>query len=339
MVGVDRGSLRCEARSPAQRLLLTHRQALLRRAGPAVLLLVLLLAGTSPVDAAFPGRNGRLVYSLGNGGRGGRAAIVLSGPAGGRRRALTAGETLDISPRWAPRGGRLAFTRITSDDTCRIVIIDARGHRLRTLPAAARCDSSPAWSPDGRRLVFERQRRDGSGGHDLWISSANGHHQRRLTRPQGDDRDPSWSVRNQIVFWRVTSTGAQIDVIAPGAREPRDLSPAPGDYHPDWSPDGRRLAFARLSADGTSLLFVMGADGRHRRDLGPVPSDRPTDPHFSPDGRCLVFTSYTEARSGIGVLVLDSRRLHRFAFPAAQAQTPDWQPRPGPRARASHPRI
>jgi hypothetical protein len=45
---------------------------------------------------------------------------------------------------------------------------------------------------------------------------------------------------------------------------PIDLTP-PYRWAPAWSPDGRKIAFAR--GDSKWKLYVAGADGRHEREL------------------------------------------------------------------------
>jgi Tol biopolymer transport system component len=52
------------------------------------------------------------------------------------------------------------------------------------------------------------------------------------------------------------------------------------------SPDGQELAITTRDGDGIPRLFVVGTDGRHRRDLG-----RAADPDWSPDGKKLVLAT------------------------------------------------
>ena len=52
------------------------------------------------------------------------------------------------------------------------------------------------------------------------------------------------------------------------------------------SPNGQQLAVTTRDGDGIPRLFVVGTDGRHRRDLG-----RAADPDWSPDGKKLVLAT------------------------------------------------
>jgi Tol biopolymer transport system component len=53
------------------------------------------------------------------------------------------------------------------------------------------------------------------------------------------------------------------------------------DYHPAWSPDGRRIAFE----GSTNGIYVVNADGSGQRML----ARRGSDPAWSPDGRTIAF--------------------------------------------------
>ena len=59
--------------------------------------------------------------------------------------------------------------------------------------------------------------------------------------------------------------------------------------HPDWSPNGRQLAF-EASWHGGRNIYVMNIDGSHVRQLT-FSETMDTYPRFSPDGQWLVFLS------------------------------------------------
>ncbi len=68
------------------------------------------------------------------------------------------------------------------------------------------------------------------------------------------------------------------------------LTAGPGyDYQPDWSPDGKRIVFARYDKDAIELLLLDLASGdvRPLTDSGAVN----LEPRWSPDGKRLAFVS------------------------------------------------
>lgn len=82
---------------------------------------------------------------------------------------------------------------------------------------------------------------------------------------------------------------------------------------PTWSPDGRRLAFAAITEDGFSDLFVWDLGSGELRRLT---RDRFLDqePDWSPDGRWIVFASDrgifgARGRRNLFLLDLETRRI------------------------------
>ena len=69
-------------------------------------------------------------------------------------------------------------------------------------------------------------------------------------------------------------------------------------YAPRWSPDGKRIAYAgtrrgltdRETTMEDTHVWVMDADGSHRREIGAAIDDRQGDPQWSPDGDSVYFT-------------------------------------------------
>ena len=79
--------------------------------------------------------------------------------------------------------------------------------------------------------------------------------------------------------------------------------PYRSDYvEPAFAPDGRRLVYLQLNsplarpADGRAL-FVVRADGTHRRRITPWALGAGDNPDWSPDGKLILFRSTRRGRS------------------------------------------
>jgi TolB protein len=101
---------------------------------------------------------------------------------------------------------------------------------------------------------------------------------------------------------------------------PMDLTP-PYRWSPAWSPDGRRIAFAR--GDSKWKLYVAGADGRHERELTSEATQKGliTSNAWSPSDRALVFAG----KGGIFVMGADGSRQQRLTR-NWQDDDPAWSP-------------
>jgi eukaryotic-like serine/threonine-protein kinase len=142
-------------------------------------------------------------------------------------------------------------------------------------------DSSPAVSPDGRTIAFTSDR---EGQPRIWLKQVTGEGEAALTT--GSDDLPRFSPDGtQILFARPDGVSTSLYRAAVLGGEARRL--VEGAAEGDWSPDGKRIAFLRLtSEDGhtVSVLAVAGADGSDMRDVAKVPGGMRA-PRWSPDGR------------------------------------------------------
>jgi PKD repeat protein len=88
--------------------------------------------------------------------------------------------------------------------------------------------------------------------------------------------------------------------LASTAGDLRQLSAGPNDFDPAWSPDGRRIAFARTNGD-SSGIFVMDSDGLNlvRRATGG------SDPTWSEDGKSLAYSCWNGAQAGLCTVNVD----------------------------------
>jgi Tol biopolymer transport system component len=93
-----------------------------------------------------------------------------------------------------------------------------------------------------------------------------------------------------IAFSAETDDGIQLFTVRRNGNHLQQITQGPGEAStPDWSPDGRWLAYSRNEC----TIALIRANGTHRHI---IPSQTPdgceTDPAFTPDGQHLVFSRY-----------------------------------------------
>jgi Tol biopolymer transport system component len=226
--------------------------------------------------------------------------IWLIAVDGSEKRRLT--DSLDWRPSFSSDGRYVAFIR------------QERGLRLNVLPLSSTMTAATpprpvtstiiwvlglAWMPDGRALVFS------SSGH-LGVS--------RLQRVSfGPDRLTPLGVPEPLPFgeqatavtvsrtgrlvysaqfrdsniWKVSLDGQPRLAAAPLAASTLD------DHLPDYSPDGKRLAFSSTRS-GVEEIWISSADGSNPEQVTATGGAQSSNARWSHDGRTIVFSSRRE---------------------------------------------
>ena len=214
-----------------------------------------------------------------------------------------------------------------------IAVVDANGTGLRVLTHDKVTETSPVWSPNHEQIAYLRPRAHTS--DQVWVMNADGTNQHALTHftvaPQlyGNSvtTDLTWSPDGQeLVFAAYANTDGgleQLYEVSVRTHAVHQLTRLhTGATQPEWSPDGRWIAFVSGVAPDRIYLFSPKTHKAHRvghaTGLGIAwsPSSKKlvfnsrgkletvntagtryhslgawgADPSWSPDGRWIVFT-------------------------------------------------
>ncbi|HEY0595785.1 TolB family protein, partial [Sphingopyxis sp.] len=246
--------------------------------------------------------------------------VAADGKSPARR--LTKASMLDGSPQWSPDGRTIAFL------SKRAEAVAPGAPKVGPSPIPAGSDQSDSTG----KLPTDSAARPASS-RQLWLISADGSGERRLTSLPRDVSRFRWSPDSQSIAFLAPDgppANAQKDRSAQGegivADAPRDLSRiwiidlrardirrlavADRDVTDlSWSPDGRRLAVRAAPTTGlndlfyhSELLILDVASGAVERKL----FDRVfSTASWSPDGSQVAFTAPGEGTIGIRAFVAD----------------------------------
>jgi len=269
----------------------------------------------------------------------------------------------ETDPAWSPDGAKVAFVSDRSGNPD-IYVMSAEGTNVTRLTNDPTGEYAPAWSPDGSSIAYASGTSGGCvsqypldcSSADLFVMNADGsdlglEERESLTSGHELDRHPTWAPDgSRIAFARVA-----LDVYyPPGATvppvngiylmnpdgsgvtrltKPPDSAWLDGvqgvDDWPEWSPDGKKIVFARGED-----IYVMGTDGSGLRKLidseeGNSPSARPS---WSPDGTKIVFERIPAGETffEIHTMNADGSDLTPTGLIGANGEIagPDWQPIP-----------
>ena len=222
-------------------------------------------------------------------------------------------------------GGVFTFTSLRGGNAALFVAkANGTGARRLTLAGGGAYQGDAAWSPDGSRLVFT------CGNFELCVASANGTAARRLTKSTWPakwsyDFEPAWSPDGtRIVFTAKRggiSTGLWI-VNADGTGLKKLIDSAADEGSAEWSSDGLRIAYGRITATNTDL-FVINADGKGAQRLTSGTAYE-SDPDWSPDGTTIAYGRARDALLESEVWLMNATGGDQRRLTAGEA--PSWAP-------------
>ncbi|MGC2719137.1 MAG: protein kinase, partial [Candidatus Acidiferrales bacterium] len=201
----------------------------------------------------------------------------------------------------APRGNRMAFTRLHRDTNIYRVALDpaegARAGQLADAGAAiissSRRDDSAIYSPDGAHIVFSSNR---TGPMQIWIADADGSHPTQLTDlpDWADASDAQWSPDGTKIAYNARSKpDAPLSVFVmprSGGAAIAITSENVSALRPTWSHDGRWIYYLTTATDrlGEGQTWRVPAGGGTATQMTQTGSSYALE---SPDGKWLYFVS------------------------------------------------
>jgi Tol biopolymer transport system component len=113
------------------------------------------------------------------------------------------------------------------------------------------------------------------------------------------------------------------NVIKPGASGAPFIPSTRNDYMPQFSPDGKRIAFVS-DRSGDREIWVCDSDGSNSTQLTSFRGPSVTTPRWSPDSERIAFDSEAEGQSDIWVIGANGGKPLRMTTHPANDGNPSW---------------
>lgn len=213
-------------------------------------------------------------------------SIFLVNLKTGEKQRLTQPEEMiigDVAPRFSPDGRTLAFIRAFHRSYQEVFTVPVTGGSARQWTSDSRMVSGIDWTVDSLLAGSSR-----GGSFRIWRLAAArapvptaiyGEFPIQFSYSRRAARLVYSLIQNDPNIWRLT--------LAPALEWKRIAASSGQDASPQYSPDGRRIAF-RSDRSGEEHIWVCNADGANPVQVT-FGSGRPSVPRWSPDGRKLVF--------------------------------------------------
>jgi len=268
-------------------------------------------------------------------------AALAVGAAGDRR--MTVEESLAIKvvsgPEFSPDGKWIAYTvsewdRKENRRVSHVHLVTADGARTLRLTNGDKGESAPQWSPDGSRVAFLAERGEKEKGNQVWSIPAAGGEAEKLTSEESGVSAFRWSPDGRRLAFVTRDTPPDKAEREKKKKDKFDAVVVDQDYRyahlwtldveskekkrltqgdatvagPQWSPDGKWIAytvsqsgaqessFIDISDDRNTDIFVVGAEGGPPRQLTSNPGPD-GGPQWSPDGKWIAYTASPDPRS------------------------------------------
>ena len=258
------------------------------------------------------------------------ALFLISEKTGGKR-PLTdppQHERGDTNPAVSPDGRSLVFERAASLHVLPLSQDGAAAGGPRRLTDPVMQARHPAWSPNGEEILFSAQRR-------LWKMNVSG---RRPPEPLPFvAQDASMPVLSRLlsgqpvrlVYVRNSSDSNiwRVDTRAPGVPTSPPSPPVVAisstldDFNPQFSPDGRRVAF-QSNRSGMMEIWV-GANAMPLTSIAAAPVGTGT-PRWSPDGQTIAFDSNHENQWDVYTVAASGGKTQRITSHEAADSVPSF---------------
>ena len=210
------------------------------------------------------------------------------------------------SPRWSPDGKSIAFISSRPDSSTppasggaaaepprnQVYLLSMEGGEAKRITNMKNGVSLFRWSPDGTRLVIVS--RIGPSDTHLQVDTRGGSDVRHYKNTSYKFNDTGWFDDRRTHLWLVD--------VKTGAARPITHGDDWNDSDPQWSPDGKRIAFVsnrtgkEYEENRNSDVWVINVEDSEKLTKISDHDEADNQPRWSPDGKSIAFTGEVHER-------------------------------------------
>ena len=253
--------------------------------------------------------------------------VVLSSPTNASLAYLRGKGTIVNDDAASEVVGRIAF-QSTRHGNSEIYTIKPDGTDLVRITTNSISDDGPAYSPTGNRIAFSSSR---TGSNDIVTANAADGSDLIIVTDGGPNQiQPTWRPDGtRLAFSAFGGQDYDIYTIeATGGAGTRIVNNQLGDYTPEWSPNGNKIAFITFVYDAGTYynhIFTVRPDGSGQAQLT-FGRFKDSNPAWSPDGSKIAFNSDRDGDQEIYVMNADGSGQTRLTTRPGYDGEPTWSP-------------
>ena len=243
----------------------------------------------------------------------------------GDRIRLTRAQADDITPSVSPDGSQIVFQSSRSG-SADIWLMGADGSGVERLTAAGLECFDPCWGGGGSFILYSSRR---SGRENIFAMDLRTRRERQLTDSFWSSILPSISFDGSAIVFARNKLGWDVYRMEADGSDVKALTSKGGNCRPDWSPDGKRIAYVSDVADGKGDVWIMDADGGNKVRVTPGDDSYDYNPAWSPDGLWIVYETATGSKDGpwsLALIPANGGTPILLTPSGADDRFPDWAP-------------
>ncbi len=233
-------------------------------------------------------------------------------------------------PAFSPKGDYLAYSLRQGSRECDVYLLELdRGYvpkgQPRRLTHHGAVIEGIAWTPEGKSLIFTAIPALGAGYH-LWRLPVSGAAEPERLELTGDRAaHPALSKTGNRLIYARSEYESDVWKLEAGSPPQRFISSTRFDWEPEFSPDGKRIAFVTDRAGGAPELWVADRDGTNLARLAKGTGGLLGYPRWSPDGKWIAFHAH-EVSAPWDIFAIDSAggQPRRLTSDPSADQRPSW---------------